>query len=68
MELCPRCKQLRNVCVAVCRRQVALPDGTTEEVLTRTFHCETCHAFIRSEVLDQNADSDSSTGLGGDTR
>ncbi len=58
MELCPRCKQLRNVCVAVCRRQVALPDGTAKEVLTRTFHCEICHAFIRSEEQDQDAESE----------
>jgi coenzyme F420-reducing hydrogenase beta subunit len=58
MELCPRCKALRNVCADVSRRKVALPDGTTKEVLTRTFHCESCHAFIRSEELDQNAGSE----------
>jgi len=58
MELCPKCKKLRNVCVAVCRKRIASPDGTTKEVLTRTFHCETCHAFIRSEEVDQKAESD----------
>ncbi len=55
IELCPRCRALRNVRLTVSRRKVALPDGTTKEVLTRTFHCESCHAFIRSEELDQSA-------------
>ncbi|MCK4283459.1 MAG: hypothetical protein KAX44_04010 [Candidatus Brocadiae bacterium] len=57
MELCRRCGVLRNVCVTTSRRTVVQPDGTTIEVETRAYHCETCNTFIRSEDVKEADDT-----------
>ena len=46
---CPRCGVTRNMEVTVSRRRVEEPDGTVRQVVTRTYHCETCGCFVRSE-------------------
>jgi len=48
-ELCSKCRQLRNAKVTVSSRKMTTPDGKTKEIKTRSFHCEACGAFIRSE-------------------
>ena len=58
MELCPTCRAPRNVSVTISRRTVVKPDGTTVEVETRTYHCESCHRFIRSEDVRKAADTE----------
>jgi RNase P subunit RPR2 len=46
-EYCPKCKRMVNVEEAVVRRQTGLHPG--EEEVVRTYHCEECGAFLRSE-------------------
>ncbi len=46
---CPKCGALTNMEVTTSRRKVTEPDGTVREVVTRTYHCETCHSFVRSD-------------------
>ncbi len=46
---CPKCGALRNMEVTTSRRKVTRPDGTKREIVARTYHCETCRAFVRSE-------------------
>ena len=48
-ELCPKCRQVRDARVTVSSRKVRTPDGKTKEIKTRSFHCEVCGAFVRSE-------------------
>jgi hypothetical protein len=48
-ELCPRCGQPQNMTVSTSRRTVVGPDGNERDVLTRTLHCDACHAFVRAE-------------------
>jgi hypothetical protein len=40
----------------VSRRKEATPDGETKEIETRSFHCETCNTFVRSEDTEVTAD------------
>jgi hypothetical protein len=35
--------------VAISRRKAPGKDGKPTEIETRSFHCETCHFFVRSE-------------------
>jgi hypothetical protein len=35
------------------RRKVGDAKGNTKEILTRIFHCETCHSFVRSEDTEK---------------
>jgi hypothetical protein len=51
LELCPRCRGLRNMRVTTDRRKVVDAKGKTKVILTRIFHCETCNSFVRSEDL-----------------
>ena len=49
IELCPTCKLMRNMRVTVSERTAPGPDGKERAVTTRTYHCETCGVFVRSE-------------------
>ena len=35
--------------ISVSRRTGTGPDGKPTQVETRSFHCESCHYFVRSE-------------------
>jgi hypothetical protein len=48
-EYCPHCGAIRNMRETVSRREETTPEGETKEIETRTFHCETCNAFVRSD-------------------
>jgi len=48
-EFCPKCGTERNLEVAVSRRKEADDKGNIREVTIRTYHCEVCHSFVRSE-------------------
>jgi hypothetical protein len=50
-EYCPRCRAPRNVRVDVTRLREALGDGH-RQVETRSYHCETCRQFLRSERVE----------------
>ena len=55
-EYCPKCQAVRNMQVSERREAETDPDGRTREVVTRTFHCETCNAFVRSETVSESGD------------
>lgn len=56
-EFCPKCRAVRNVRVTSSRRKATDADDKPKTILTRTFHCETCNAFVRSEEMEENGDS-----------
>jgi hypothetical protein len=51
-ELCPRCGEERNMEVSVSRRRAVDAEGKAREVVTRTWHCEVCHGFVRSQEAE----------------
>jgi hypothetical protein len=48
-ELCPVCRQLRCMRISLSDRAGKGRKVKTKNIRTRTFHCETCHQFVRSE-------------------
>ncbi len=44
---CPKCERMVNVAETIARRQTGLDSG--EQEVVRTYHCEECGAFLRSE-------------------
>ena len=48
-EHCPHCGTLRHMRKTVSRRKEVSPEGETKEIETRSYHCETCNAFVRDE-------------------
>jgi hypothetical protein len=51
-EFCPKCQAIRNMRILEQRSNETGPDGTTKDVMTRIYHCETCNSFVRSETVD----------------
>ena len=49
IELCPTCKAVKNMRVTVSERKVRGADGKERTVTTRTYHCESCGLFVRSD-------------------
>jgi hypothetical protein len=47
-ELCPVCRQIRGMRISLSERTEKGKKGT-KKIQSRTFHCETCHQFVRSE-------------------
>jgi len=52
-EICPRCRQPRQMTLTQSTRSAIGADGSTKRVRTDSYHCATCHAFVRSEEADQ---------------
>ena len=52
-DMCPRCGALRNMRVTTSRRKVVDADGESRTVITKTYHCEVCSTFVRSEEVEQ---------------
>ena len=52
-ELCPSCRTIRSMKVAVSKRTVRGPDGSVKTIQTASFHCESCGQFVRSEEAEQ---------------
>lgn len=48
-EYCPACGAVRNLSVTTAERTVTDEDDKEQNVLTRTYHCESCGRFVRSE-------------------
>ncbi len=48
-EYCPQCQKNRNMRVDEYQRETINQDGTTMQIETKSFHCETCNIFINSE-------------------
>lgn len=55
-ELCPSCGVVTNMRVDITDREVIGADGKAKKVTTRTFHCEACNSFVRSEDTDSQLD------------
>ena len=52
-ERCPSCRTLRAMRVSTTRRTIPVKTGKAKTVLTRTFHCQTCQSFVRSEEEEE---------------
>ena len=48
-ELCPVCRQNRGMRITFSERTEKGKRGKTKKIHSRTFHCEACHQFVRSE-------------------
>ncbi|MBN1841497.1 MAG: hypothetical protein JW883_04335 [Deltaproteobacteria bacterium] len=59
-ELCPRCHAVRNMVMTTYARVITGPGGKLKKVRTDLFHCETCHAFVRSEDIEPHEETRSS--------
>jgi len=46
---CPHCRVVTNLSVSVTLQTVTETDGKAETVASRTYNCESCHSFVRSE-------------------
>jgi hypothetical protein len=49
IEMCPACREIRNMRMSVSERTVKGSEEKTKRIRTLTFHCETCNTFVRSE-------------------
>ncbi|MHB0937090.1 MAG: hypothetical protein ACYDCO_03770 [Armatimonadota bacterium] len=48
-ELCPNCRQLRNLRATITTRSETSADGKKRKIKTTSYACEICHRFVRSE-------------------
>ena len=53
MEMCPSCKELRNMMVSSSTRILKEKDQKEKKIVTLSYHCENCHQFVRSEDQDE---------------
>ncbi len=49
LELCPSCREVRNMSVSISERVVTGSDGKKKMIRTMSFRCEVCHSFTHSE-------------------
>ncbi len=56
-EFCPKCRATKNMQVTTSRRKEPDGKGGTRDVRVRSYHCESCHGFVRSERVEAKADS-----------
>ena len=49
MEYCPSCRTVRNMRVSKFRDKQTDSNGNIKEILTKTYHCESCGSFVRCE-------------------
>ena len=48
IEFCPSCGTSRTMSVTNIPRTVTDWEGKIEAVVIKTYHCESCHSFVRS--------------------
>ena len=48
-ELCPSCKEVRNMRASTTTETVIERDGKKKRITTHSFHCGHCSQFVRSE-------------------
>ena len=53
MAFCPKCQALRRMNISTSQRVSVDPEGNTKKILTKTYHCVICHAFVSSEDIEQ---------------
>ncbi|MBI1810345.1 MAG: hypothetical protein HYR78_00110 [Nitrospirae bacterium] len=49
VSYCPHCSGVANLSVSITPRIVTDPNGQTKIVALKTYHCEACCSFVRSE-------------------
>jgi len=49
-EYCAACGVVRNLAVTTAERTETDEEGNEWKVVTRTYHCESCGQFVRSEL------------------
>jgi C4-type Zn-finger protein len=54
MEFCTRCRTVRNMRVSVSLRKLPDSKGNIKEIVTKSYHCESCGSFVRSEDIIMN--------------
>lgn len=52
-EICPACREVRDMRVCSSTRTVIIPDGSKKRIRTISYHCESCHQFVRSEDAEE---------------
>ena len=52
LEYCSRCKGSKNMRITVSQRTEIGADGKPKQVVTRSFNCECCNSFVRSEEME----------------
>ena len=55
-EMCPSCREIRNLRASVSARTVTGSHGEKKRIKTIAFHCEQCHQFVRSEEHEEIAE------------
>lgn len=56
-EFCPKCLLPQNMTVSITTRERTDSEGKIAKIETRTYHCEACHSFVRSEEIEVADDS-----------
>jgi hypothetical protein len=52
---CPFCRTAANMIVTVSPRAIAPKDGKKRTIIIKTYHCEACGSFVRSEKEEEPA-------------
>ncbi len=48
VEYCPQCRTTTNMGLTVVPKETTGKDGKRKTMSVKTYHCETCRAFVRS--------------------
>jgi hypothetical protein len=59
-ELCPICHAVRNMVMTTSTRVTTGPKRKPNKIRTKSFHCETCNSFVRSEDIQTRQEAGSS--------
>ncbi len=51
-EYCIKCNLIRDMLITESKRKELSADGNEKEILTKSYHCQACHTFIKSEDID----------------
>ncbi|MBN1898037.1 MAG: hypothetical protein JW827_04605 [Spirochaetes bacterium] len=53
MDYCPKCQKEQNLRSSEEEREKKVK-GKKKKVIIRSYHCEVCNTFIKSEKIDYN--------------
>ena len=54
IEHYPKCKTIQNMRVTFSNREELDSDGNKKQIKTKSYHCEVCQLFVRSEDLEES--------------
>ena len=60
---CSNCRRITNLSVSITMRTIPKKDGKKKTIVTKTYNCETCCTFVRSEDEKVNSLSDAISSL-----